>query len=347
MIHATAGTNSRAWLKHNPRGVSIHRLIEKDGTIVEMVPDALGANHVGGSRLVLDGRTYTGKTTPNTNQITLGIELENLNDGRDPYPTAQLDAAVWQLQEWRARYGALPIFYHRQIDQHGKTDPAGLPLGYFDARFAPVPPRPAPISPDAPILAPPRCSLAQAQRAWLRRGPWGEYTAEEVTQIVAWYWQACVPVGVDPCLAVAQMAHETDYLRSFWSARPQRNPAGLGVDGTAYPEKPANSRGFKFNTQRNRWEKGLSFGGWLSDSVPAHVGRLLAWAFPPGVGTPAQKAAIHRALAYRALPLEARGSAPLLYQLGKANNKSGYGWAAPGGGYGLAIAAIMNDMRAT
>lgn len=126
VVHATAGTDSRQWLVRNPRQVSAHVLIRKDGTIYRMVPDAQAAHHCGGSRIVVDGRAYTGSTRPNTNQITLGVELENLNDGRDPYPPAQLAALGWQLRSWRAAYQGAIIVRHAAIDLHGKADPAGL-----------------------------------------------------------------------------------------------------------------------------------------------------------------------------------------------------------------------------
>jgi hypothetical protein len=230
----------------------------------------------------------------------------------------------------------------------GKTISLPAVRAEMARRFATPPPAPPliPVTADASLLSSPRCSLEQARRLFAKRGPWGEYTEYDVMSVILpAYWQKAQSLGLDPCLAVAQMAHETGWLNSFWSQRPQRNPAGIGVDGTKYPGKPANSHGFKYNTQRQMWEKGLSFGSWVDDSVPAHVGRLLAWALPPGTGTLEQRAAVNRALAYRALTEYARGSAPRLKALGRVHNATGIGWASPGTRYGEAIAAVMNEMR--
>ncbi|MFM8994676.1 MAG: glucosaminidase domain-containing protein, partial [Bacteroidota bacterium] len=64
------------------------------------------------------------------------------------------------------------------------------------------------------------------------------YGYADVLEIVSAYERVGNSVGVDWLLAIAQMAHETGYLTSFWSARPQRNPAGLGVDGSSTASDP-------------------------------------------------------------------------------------------------------------
>ncbi len=139
VAHGTVGTDSRTFLKRGgdlPDGsdkkVSIHVLIQKDGTIYRMVPDELAAHHAGGalladgrvsSALTLAGQTYRGHRI---NQVTLGFELENLQNGRDPYTDAQLWAMGWQLARWRSRYGPLPLFRHATLDPTRKRDPLGL-----------------------------------------------------------------------------------------------------------------------------------------------------------------------------------------------------------------------------
>jgi N-acetylmuramoyl-L-alanine amidase len=127
VLHATAGTDSRRWLSTDPNSsVSAHRLIAKDGTIYKIVPDEFVAHHVGRSRLGALPQ-YQG-----LNEEALGIELENLNTGTDPYPLPQLHACVRQVVEWWGAYGFLPLLYHRQIDTLGKTDPRGFPRAEFD-----------------------------------------------------------------------------------------------------------------------------------------------------------------------------------------------------------------------
>ncbi|MFQ3632568.1 glucosaminidase domain-containing protein [Roseiflexus sp.] len=191
-----------------------------------------------------------------------------------------------------------------------------------------------------PILGRPTASIAQLTAFILAR-PHGEYTTHDIEGvIVPTYWQLCAEIGIDPTLAVAQMIHETGNLTSFWAARPQRNPAGIGVTGQKQTTPPSNTNGWAFNVQRQQWEAGVSFATWEHDAIPAHVGRLLAYALPIGAENPVQRAAIERALRYRALPARMRGSAPILKQLGKAHNPTGQGWASPGTDYGAKIAAI-------
>jgi hypothetical protein len=174
--------------------------------------------------------------------------------------------------------------------------------------------------------------------------PHGEYTAHDVRSIVREYALQAGAVGLDPCLAIAQMLHETGNLTSFWAARPQRNPAGIGVNGEKRAKAPASRDGWAFNTQRRVWERGVSFASWDKDAIPAHLGRLLAYALPKGAESDVQAEAIERALQYRSLPLAMRGSAPTLRQLGRAHNPTGQGWASPGTVYGARIAALANHI---
>lgn len=179
--------------------------------------------------------------------------------------------------------------------------------------------------------------------AYILARPHGEYTEHDIrSAIVPAYYAACEPVGVDPVLAIAQMIHETGNLTSFWAARPQRNPAGIGVNGKKQAEPPADMTNWAFNTQRGQWEFGVSFATWQNDAIPAHIGRLLAYFLPRGAETAEQRAAIERGLRYRPLPDAMRGSAGALRQLGRAHNPTGQGWASPGTDYGAKIAAVAN-----
>jgi hypothetical protein len=126
VAHGTGGRDSRSTLQHGDgRGVSIHRLITKAGKIYAMVDDARGANHAGApsSSFTLNGATYTGGRV---NKATLGIELENLQDGRDPYPESQLAALGWQIADWRRQHGPLPILRHADLDPTRRRDPYQL-----------------------------------------------------------------------------------------------------------------------------------------------------------------------------------------------------------------------------
>lgn len=137
--HGTAGKDSKAYLARggdradgSDRKVSIHCLGQKDGTICRYVPDERGANHAGAesARLTIKGRTYR---AGEINRITLGYELENLQDDKDPYTDAQLLAMGWQFAEWRRLYGPLPIFRHAVIDPTRRHDPVGLTVDQIES----------------------------------------------------------------------------------------------------------------------------------------------------------------------------------------------------------------------
>jgi len=143
------------------------------------------------------------------------------------------------------------------------------------------------------IIAPPRVAERQVVRYLVPKYS-GAYTNSDVRWLVGRYFDVSVEAGVDPLVVIAQMDHETAHLSSYWSQRPRRNPAGIGVTG-----EPG---------------EGVSFPRW-SYSVDAHVGRLLAYALPRGAGTTRQKTLIARALSWRSLPDSYRGSARTIYGL--------------------------------
>ncbi len=101
---------------------------------------------------------------------------------------------------------------------------------------------------DSPILGPQTVAMDHMSRYILSR-PHGEYTEKDIADvIIPAYVKICLPVGVDPLIAVAQMIHETGNLTSFWSQRPRRNPAGIGVTGQWQTQQPADLRGWAYNT---------------------------------------------------------------------------------------------------
>ncbi len=57
----------------------------------------------------------------------------------------------------------------------------------------------------------------------------GAYTSADIRWIVDRDLEVSVKAGVDPLVVIAQMDHETAHLSSYWSQRPRRNPAGIGV----------------------------------------------------------------------------------------------------------------------
>lgn len=346
VLHATVGSARSAlnWLCKPSSKVSTHYLIDKTGRIYQLVDEADQAWHAGKSRWpgvpIVDN---------SVNACSIGIELENNNSGSDPYPPKQLAALVWLTEDIRTRHPIpLPdIVRHLDvcIPQGRKTDPAGFPMAWYLAQLGDaVPERYTEYS---TIIGAPLGTLTKAvERFPIHDSPSPlDYTAADVQNVIlpAYYSQA-LAVGVDPLIALGQMRHETEDLQSFWSVRPQRNPAGIGVTGEHTTKPMPSTQGWIYNPRLNRYEFGVSFPDWVLYSIPAHLGRLLAYALPLGTGTPAQQALIAEALKWRALPDAARGSAPTIRQLGKAHNTSGYGWADPGTEYGQRIAAKANEL---
>lgn len=154
VAHDTEGVDSRATLKHGDgRSVSIHRLIQKfpraNGStdilpgkperqssgvaIYDMVPDERGANHAGFSTWKNNGRTFTAAGV-NVNVISLGFELECQGKGNpnDHYTEDQLLAAGFVINQWRAKYGPLPLVRHADIDPKRRSDTYNLSVAELE-----------------------------------------------------------------------------------------------------------------------------------------------------------------------------------------------------------------------
>ena len=202
---------------------------------------------------------------------------------------------------------------------------------------APAPPA------DMPLLGP-ASGGASAAASWFAKRCAAEFSAYDVGAIVAAYQRHGESVGLDWFLALAQMAHETGSLSSWWSGRPRRNPAGIGVtgetrdglqDGSA---GPAPGRDWAWDDLWKKWRAGVSFPTWADHAVPAHLGRLLAYALRDEDASDLQRQMIAYALSYRSLPSAYRGAAPTILGL---NGR----WAVPGTDYGQRIIALALQMR--
>lgn len=107
VLHHTGGRNSLSWLSGG-HSVSTHKLFAKDGTIFKIVPERKRAWHAGQSE-------YAGRT--DWNDFSLGYEIENMGDGRDPYPPLQYEAVAMSCCYDCALY-RIPDFWircHREI----------------------------------------------------------------------------------------------------------------------------------------------------------------------------------------------------------------------------------------
>jgi hypothetical protein len=141
--HGTVGRDSRDYLRRggdlpdgSDRKVSIHALFMKNGDVYEMVPDERVANHAGFARLELNGKVYHSDGV-NVNAVSLGYELENLQNGKDPYPEAQLLSMGWWIVTKRAKFGHLPIVRHTEIDPPPRRyDTVGLSVAQIESWVA-------------------------------------------------------------------------------------------------------------------------------------------------------------------------------------------------------------------
>ncbi len=183
------------------------------------------------------------------------------------------------------------------------------------------------------MLAAP-CGTPEACVRAIRRRPHGGYDDPSIVTIVDAYFAVCAGVGMDPVMLLAQMVHETGNLTSWWSQRPRRNPAGIGVTGRSSAARPATGA---WALRDGVWLEGVSFARWSDEAVPAHAGRLLAYALRDEQATPAQRALIAQALAVRGLPPGFRGVAPTWRGL------NGH-WAVPGTTYADTIATIATRL---
>jgi len=101
--------------------VSSHYTIDRDGTIYCHVAESFRAWHAGES-LMPDGRTRV-------NDFSIGIELVNSNDGREPYPNAQTSALKQLLKAIKTRHQITQVVSHAEIASPPgrKSDPRNFP----------------------------------------------------------------------------------------------------------------------------------------------------------------------------------------------------------------------------
>ena len=130
LLHATAGDlrSALAWLCNPASKASSHYVISKLGRAFQLVDESNVAWHAGRA-------TWHGAR--DVNGISIGVELENANDGRDPYPQPQVDALTALARDILARHQLVPAQIARHLDvavpAGRKTDPAGFPFAAWQA----------------------------------------------------------------------------------------------------------------------------------------------------------------------------------------------------------------------
>lgn len=97
------------------RAVSAHYLIGRDGAVHQLVDERARAWHAGESKW--------GANT-DINSSSLGIELDN--NGREPFPGAQISALLALLADIQTRYSVpkANVLGHADVAPRRKTDPS-------------------------------------------------------------------------------------------------------------------------------------------------------------------------------------------------------------------------------
>lgn len=199
-----------------------------------------------------------------------------------------------------------------------------------------VPSQPHLMTPDTALLGCAREGYRDNAIAYIvRRKPIG-YTAYDVGIIVDHYFLVGQACGIDPILAIAQMVHETGALTSWWSQRPRRNPAGIGVTGRTSSSGARPAPDWIWNAQRKAWVQGHTFTTW-NDAALAHYGHLLAYMYTnKQLGAePLLAGIVEKDPRAHAIPVKNRGAVKTLRDL---NGR----WAVPGTTYADRIAATAN-----
>ena len=132
VLHAT-GSSSMAgtirWFKDPTSKVSSHYVIDKNGKVVQMVDLNNIAWHAGKSIF---------KGQQNVNGFSVGIELVNSNDGKEPYPREQVNACLTICNALISCYelDRTDIVRHKDIAPGRKSDPNGFDLDAFLASLS-------------------------------------------------------------------------------------------------------------------------------------------------------------------------------------------------------------------
>ncbi|MBA3670393.1 MAG: N-acetylmuramoyl-L-alanine amidase [Gemmatimonadaceae bacterium] len=124
VLHATADEGNErgaeSWMRDSRSQVSAHLHVRRDGTVVRLVDDRRRAWHAGAS-------LWHGMT--DVNDFSLGWEIANRNDGREPYTDAQYDALVELAASYVGQGVPLESFVSHAsvaIPLGRKRDPAGF-----------------------------------------------------------------------------------------------------------------------------------------------------------------------------------------------------------------------------
>lgn len=133
VLHATASRQASPavyWFMSLESKVSAHYVVAKDGTVYRMVPDEKRAWHAG--KAMWNGRT-------DVNDISIGIEIANMNDGDDIYTDEQVHAVAvlcrYLTEKYKLPPGSITSHYAVSYALQGKTDPQGWRWNDFSKAY--------------------------------------------------------------------------------------------------------------------------------------------------------------------------------------------------------------------
>lgn len=122
IVHHTGGNDcakTLRWFGMKEAGVSAHYVIDRDGTVYQLVPDDKSAWHAGTSWLP-DAKKKSGSV----NTRSIGIELVNKGDGKTDFPSKQMAALKTLVEELKGKYAIQYILGHKEVAPGRKDDPA-------------------------------------------------------------------------------------------------------------------------------------------------------------------------------------------------------------------------------
>ncbi len=132
IMHCTEGAlpGAIAWLTaKDATPVSAHYAVGKAGDLVQMVGENDIAYHAAGTK----EKPSSWRGAGNINRRSIGIEIENKNNGLDPYTPTQLAVCLWLVLRICRRFNltAEQIIGHDDVDPGRKTDPLNFPWVAF------------------------------------------------------------------------------------------------------------------------------------------------------------------------------------------------------------------------
>ncbi|MBS3927814.1 MAG: N-acetylmuramoyl-L-alanine amidase [Sphingomonadaceae bacterium] len=137
VLHCTEGSflSAVAWLTaKDDTLVSAHYTVSKAGHVVQTVGINDVAYHAGGTK----EKPSSWRGRGNINGRSIGVEIENKNDGLDPYTPMQLSVCLWlALRTCRQNnMTAEQVVGHEDVDPGRKTDPRNFPWPLFRTSLA-------------------------------------------------------------------------------------------------------------------------------------------------------------------------------------------------------------------